>query len=81
MLHIAPNKVHADRIERGTVGDASALVAQMRTSGVAGVSGNGVLGDPTTATSEHGIAVMNLYSSSLASHLATISNEWRGDSQ
>jgi creatinine amidohydrolase len=81
MLHIAPNKVHADRIERGTLGDASALVAQMRTSGVAGVSGNGVLGDPTTATSEHGIAVMNLYSSSLASHLATISNEWRGDSQ
>jgi creatinine amidohydrolase len=81
MLHIAPNKVHADRIERGTVGDASALVARMRTSGVAGVSGNGVLGDPTTATSEHGIAVMNLYSSSLASHLATISNEWRGDSQ
>jgi creatinine amidohydrolase len=81
MLHLAPNKVHTDRIELGTVGDASALVAQMRTSGVAGVSGNGVLGDPTTATSEHGIAVMNLYSSSLASHLATISNEWRGDSQ
>jgi len=81
MLHIAPNKVHADRIERGTVGDASALVAQMRTSGVAGVSDNGVLGDPTTAASEHGVAVMNLYSSSLASHLATLSIEWIGDSQ
>ena len=81
MLHVAPNKVHTDRIERGTVGDASALVAQMRTSGVAGVSGNGVLGDPTTATSEHGVAVLNLYSSSLASHLAAISNEWRGDFQ
>ena len=81
MLHVAPNKVHTDRIERGTVGDASALVAQMRTSGVAGVSDNGVLGDPTTAASEHGVAVMNLYSSSLASHLATLSIEWIGDSQ
>jgi creatinine amidohydrolase len=81
MLHVAPEKVQTDRIERGTVGDASDLVPQMRTSGVAGVSGNGVLGDPTTATSEHGIAVMNLYSSSLASHLAAISNEWLGHSQ
>jgi creatinine amidohydrolase/Fe(II)-dependent formamide hydrolase-like protein len=53
----------------------------MRTSGVAGVSGNGVLGDPTTATSEHGVAVLNLYSSSLAGHLAAIFKEWREDSQ
>jgi len=81
MLHVAPDKVHTDRIERGTVGDASVLVAQMRTSGVAGVSGNGVLGDPTTATSEHGVAVLNLYSSSLAGHLAAIFKEWREDSQ
>ena len=81
MLHVAPDKVHTDRIERGTVGDASALVAQMRTSGVAGVSDNGVLGDPTTATSQHGVAVMKLYSSSLANHLATISKEWQSDSQ
>jgi creatinine amidohydrolase/Fe(II)-dependent formamide hydrolase-like protein len=53
----------------------------MRTSGVAGVSGNGVLGDPTTATSEHGVAVLNLYSSSLAGHLAEIFKVWRDDSQ
>ena len=81
MLHVAPDKVHTERIEAGTVGDASTLVAQMRTRGVAGVSDNGVLGDPTTATSEHGVAVMKLYSSSLASHLATLSTEWIGDSQ
>lgn len=78
MLHVAPDKVQTDRIERGTVGDSSALVAQMRTSGVAGVSDNGVLGDPTTATKEHGFAVMNLYSTSLASHLVKLSHEWRG---
>jgi mycofactocin system creatininase family protein len=81
MLHVAPEKVQTDRIERGTVGDASDLVAQMRTSGVAGVSDNGVLGDPTTATKEHGIAVMNLYSSSLVSHLVALSNKWRGGAQ
>ena len=78
MLHVAPDKVQTDRIERGTIGDSSALVAQMRTSGVAGVSDNGVLGDPTTATKEHGYAVMNLYSTSLASHLVKLSHEWRG---
>ncbi len=81
MLHVAPDTVHTERIERGTVGDASDLVAQMRTSGVAGVAANGVLGDPTTATKEHGIAVMNLYSSSLATHLVTLSSEWLGNSQ
>ena len=81
MLHVAPGTVQTDRIERGTIGDASALVAQMRATGVAGVSANGVLGDPTTATSEHGIAVMNLYSASLIAHLATLSNDWLGDSQ
>ena len=81
MLHVAPDRVRTDRIERGTVGDASVLVAQMRTSGVAGIAANGVLGDPTTATKEHGIAVMNLYSSSLATHLVTLSSEWLGNSQ
>jgi creatinine amidohydrolase len=81
MLHVAPAKVQTDRIEPGTVGDASNLVAQMRTSGVVGVSANGVLGDPTTATSEHGLAVMRLYSSSLAMHLAALSNEWLGGAQ
>lgn len=78
MLHIEPAKVQIDRIEPGTIGDASSLVAQMRTSGVVGVSTNGVLGDPTTATSEHGVAVMKLYSSSLAAHLATLTKEWLG---
>ena len=78
MLHIDPAKVQIDRIEPGTIGDASSLVAQMRTSGVVGVSTNGVLGDPTTATSEHGVAVMKLYSSSLAAQLATLTTEWLG---
>ena len=81
MLHVAPTKVQTDRIEPGTVGDASNLVAQMRTSGVVGVSANGVLGDPTTATSEHGLAVMKLYSTNLATHLAALSNEWLGGAQ
>ena len=78
MLHVAPNQVQTDRIERGTVGDSSDLVAQMRTGGVVGVSANGVLGDPTTATKEHGVAVMKLYSSHLAAHLTALSIEWRG---
>lgn len=78
MLHIAPDKVLTDRIERGTIGESSDLVAQMREKGVAGVSVNGVLGDPTTATKEHGVAVMKLYSSHLASHLDELCNKWLG---
>jgi creatinine amidohydrolase len=81
MLHVAPEKVQTDRIERGTVGDAHGLIEQMRTTGVAGVSANGILGDPTTATSEHGIAVINLYSASLAAHLEALGLDWRGDGQ
>lgn len=81
MLYLDAAKVQIDRIEPGIVGDASSLVDQMRTSGVVGVSTNGVLGDPTTATSEHGVAVMKLYSSSLAVHLATISKEWLGSAR
>jgi mycofactocin precursor peptide peptidase len=80
MLHVAPDKVLTDRIERGAVGDSSDLVAQMRIDGVVGVSANGVLGDPTTATSEHGVAVMKLYSTHLATHLAELSIDWSGTS-
>jgi len=78
MLYVAPDKVLTERIEPGTVGESSDLVAQMRINGVAGVSANGILGDPTTATSKHGVAVMNLYSSHLASHLSELSIEWLG---
>jgi mycofactocin system creatininase family protein len=80
MLYVALDKVLTERIELGTVGDSSDLVAQMRINGVVGVSANGILGDPTTATSEHGVAVMNLYSSHLATHLAELSIEWLGTS-
>jgi creatinine amidohydrolase len=80
MLHIAPDKVLTDRIEKGITGNAPDLIATMRETGVAGVSENGVLGDPTTATKEHGVAVMNLYSSHLASHLSELSIEWLGTS-
>ena len=78
MLHIAPDKVLTDRIEKGTTGNAPELIATMREKGVAGVSENGVLGDPTTATKEHGVAVMKLYSSHLATHLAELSKKWLG---
>ena len=78
MLHIAPDKVLTDRVQKGTTGNAPDLIATMREKGVAGVSENGVLGDPTTATKEHGVAVMKLYSSHLATHLDELCNKWLG---
>lgn len=76
MLHLAPSSVLRDRIEQGTSGNSSDLVARMRIDGVAGVSTNGILGDPTTATSEHGAAVLNLYATHLAQHLAALQTSW-----
>lgn len=78
MLHIAPDKVLTHRVEKGTIGNAPDLILTMREKGIAGVAVNGVLGDPTTATKEHGVAVMKLYSSHLATHLAGLSNKWLG---
>jgi creatinine amidohydrolase len=76
LLHIAPHVVDMTQAEPGATGDASALVAAMRERGVGAISYNGVIGDPTTASSEHGAAVMALYSSSLAATLKECAARW-----
>jgi creatinine amidohydrolase/Fe(II)-dependent formamide hydrolase-like protein len=48
----------------------------MREGGVRAVSPTGVLGDPTTATAEHGRAVFAMWVGSLAQRLDRLSTEW-----
>lgn len=77
MLHLHPSEVHMDLAESGNTAPARELVADMRVGGVRAVSGNGVLGDPTTADAAHGEAVMMLWVESLARRIDTVLAEWQ----
>lgn len=54
MLAIAPERVHLERAEPGDERPIEVLLPILRQRGVRSVSGNGVLGDPTGASSEEG---------------------------
>ncbi len=51
---IHPELVHLQRGEAGYTGDMEAAVGAIFDSGVQAISANGVIGDPTRATAEHG---------------------------
>lgn len=76
MLHIAPGSVDMSRAVAGTGGAAHDLLATMREGGVRAVSPTGVLGDPTTATADHGRAVFAMWVGSLAQRLDRLSSGW-----
>jgi creatinine amidohydrolase len=71
MLAINPEQVNMAMAEAGSTKPMSEISAQLRSGGVRAVSSNGVLGDPTTATSEHG----NNLLSQLTHDLVTFINE------
>ena len=54
MLAINPGQVNMAQAEAGLTKPIGEISAQLRSGGVRAVSANGVLGDPTTATTEHG---------------------------
>jgi mycofactocin precursor peptide peptidase len=54
MLAIAPDTVRMDLAEVGATESIAVLLPSLRTGGVGAVSPNGVLGDPTGATADHG---------------------------
>lgn len=76
MLHIAPGSVDMSRAVAGTGGAAHDLLTTMREGGLRAVSPTGVLGDPTTATADHGRAVFAMWVGSLAQRLDRLSTEW-----
>lgn len=53
MLYLEPERVRPAR-PRGVVAGFAMIEAKLRTGGVRSVSANGVLGDPTAASAEHG---------------------------
>ena len=58
MLHLSPESVRLDLAEAGNTRPLAELLPALRASGMAAVTPNGVLGDPTGATAGHGAAVL-----------------------
>lgn len=71
MLVINPEQVDMAKAEAGSTKPMSEISAQLRSGGVHAVSANGVLGDPTAATSEHG----NILLAQLTRDLVTFIHE------
>ncbi len=71
MLAIDPSRVNMAKAEAGSTKPIGEISGQLRSGGVRTVSANGVLGDPTTATSEHGQSLL----SQLTQDLVTFINE------
>ncbi|MGB3708353.1 mycofactocin biosynthesis peptidyl-dipeptidase MftE [Gordonia sp. (in: high G+C Gram-positive bacteria)] len=69
MLALAPSGVHLDRAEVGNTAPVGELLESMRAGGVAAVSSNGVLGDPTTAVADRGTDLLDGLAASLAQSL------------
>jgi creatinine amidohydrolase len=72
LLALAPASVRVAAAEPGDVRPLEAVIGELRRNGVAAVSPNGVLGDPTGATADEGRALLD----SLAADLITAVHAW-----
>lgn len=71
MLHLAPWHVRLDLAEAGNTQPLEEILPAMIEGGVAAVSPNGVLGDPTTANAPHGALVFRRMVTDLEARLTT----------
>lgn len=76
LLHLHPALVRHDKIEAGAVDITTRDIDTMRTDGVRAVSPNGVLGNPMTASAQHGEHVLNMYAESLLHTLHQCLDTW-----
>ncbi len=58
LLHLAPDLVRRELAEQGDTRPLRDVLPELREAGVAGVSPNGVLGDPTGATAAEGARLL-----------------------
>ena len=74
LLALAPSLVRMNRAEAGRPEPIVDLIEELRANGVRAVSPNGVLGDPRSATANHGKALLTR----LIIDLVAAVDEWRG---
>jgi creatinine amidohydrolase len=72
LLSLRPEVVALDRAARGDDRPIAALLPQLRSGGVASISANGVLGDPSGASSDEGDALL----ATLAGELVAAVKAW-----
>ena len=72
MLYLDSSQVKMSHLESGATGSSTELIEAMRVGGVSSLAPNGIIGDATTATSEHGKEVLDLYVGSLRAHLTQL---------
>jgi len=70
MLRIAPDTVKLDAAEPGSTAPLRDIIKDLRSGGVAAVSANGVLGDPTGATAAEGQELLATLIADLVTMLA-----------
>jgi creatinine amidohydrolase len=73
LLHLDPEVVRVERIERGSTARWRDIGEVVRAEGLAAVSPNGVLGDPTSATAGEGADVFE----QMVGHLCSAFDAWR----
>lgn len=72
-LALLPERVQLSRTQPGATEPVGALMTRLRAVGVAGVSPNGVLGDPAGATAQEGAALVD----ALVAELSAALSCWR----
>ncbi|MGE3619549.1 MAG: mycofactocin biosynthesis peptidyl-dipeptidase MftE [Acidimicrobiia bacterium] len=72
LLALHPEVVRRDRVAAGETTALADLLPRLRSAGVAGVSGNGVLGDPRAATAAEGATLV----AELAADLVAAVDRW-----
>ncbi len=76
MLHIAPHTVQTEKFEVGNTQPLADIMPAMRHDGVAGVSPNGVLGDPREATAQYGAELFARNVKSLIMLVTQCHSQW-----
>jgi mycofactocin system creatininase family protein len=72
LLALDPAAVRLDRAEPGTTAPLSELIDELRSGGVAAVSANGVLGDPTGASAAEGEEILDALVTDLERQVGTV---------
>lgn len=75
MLHLRPDAVRLQLAQPGNTTTIGQLLPEIVVGGVAGVSVNGVLGDPTGATAEEGARLLEVMAADVARSVLT----WQPD--
>ena len=76
MMAINPRLVRMDKLDIGNVQPMSELQHDLQTQGVKAVSENGILGNASTATAEHGEEILTALTNDLRSFIHATYEQW-----